>query len=219
MDVKVGRPRRILEDTDRTLSAEDAERYAELAIEFGADDAKVVSCTNVPIDERARMKCRVPRCRFWEQSSHCSPSAPSPEEMRTLLGKYEYAVFIKVNVRPVEDLADHRRSREMSTKHHRKLAEIIGKIEALACHEGHYFAMGFGSGSCKKHLCLGKDCQVLTGSECRFPLIARPSMEVVGMDAFRLAARVGWEVYHIGLKKVDPKDVPCAVLLGLVLIS
>ncbi|MGQ9677576.1 MAG: DUF2284 domain-containing protein, partial [Chloroflexota bacterium] len=118
----------------------------------------------------------------------------------------------------VQDYADRERSREVGTRHHLKLAEVVAKVEALACHEGYYFAMGFGSGSRKKNLCLGKDCQALSGGEGRFPLIARPSMEVAGIDAFRLAASVGWDVYHIGLNKVDPKEVPCAVTLGLVMI-
>jgi len=218
MNERVGPPRRILTEIDPKRAAEDVERYARLAIEFGADDAKVVPAASVVIDERARMKCRVPRCPFWERSSHCSPSAPSPEEMRAVLAKYEMALLIKHNVHPVEDYADRRRSREMSAQHHRKLAEIVGRIEALACHEGYYFAMGFASGSCKKNFCNGKDCEVLTGGDCRFPLIARPSMEGVGIDAFRLAASVGWEIYPIGLSQVDPKDVPCAVTLGLVLI-
>lgn len=218
MDEKVGPPRRIIPEIDRKRAEDDVERYARLAIEFGADDARVIPAAHVVIDERARMKCRVPRCPFWERSSYCSTSAPSPEEMRAILAKYEQAVLIKHDVYPVEDYADRKRSREMSIQHHRKLAEVVGKIEGFAFHEGYYFAMGFASGSCRKNLCGGKDCQVLSGGDCRFPLIARPSMEVVGIDAFWLAASVGWEVYAIGLNQVDPKDVPCAVTLGLVLV-
>ncbi len=218
MDVNVGSPRRILLNVDKRTAAEDVDRYAKLAVEFGASDAKVIAPSMVVIDERARMKCKVPRCRFWGQAYYCSSEAPSPDEMRNILPKYEYAIFIRCDVHPVEDYADRARSREMARGYSRKLADIIGKIEALACHEGYYFAMGFGSGTCKSTFCLGQDCAVVSGYGCRFPLKARPSMEVTGMDAFKLAASVGWEIYPIGFDKVDPKDVPCATTLGLVLI-
>ena len=219
MDIDLGSPRRIEAQVDEARVADDLERYARLAIEFGADDARVIPASSIVIDERARMKCRVPRCRFWEQAAFCSPSAPSPDEMRIIVAKYRYALLIKHEVQPIEDYADRKQSIEKSADHHRSIAKIVGKIETLAQHDGHYFAMGFASGSCKKLYCPDKPCQAISAGECRFPLIARPSMEVTGIDAFGLAASVEWDIYHIGLNKVDPKNVPCAVTLGLVLIS
>jgi hypothetical protein len=37
------------------------------------------------------------------------------------------------------------------------------------------------------------------------------------MDAFTMAAKVGWEIYPVG-RSTSPEDVPYGSLLGLVLI-
>jgi hypothetical protein len=42
-------------------------------------------------------------------------------------------------------------------------------------------------------------------------------MEAVGMDAFTMAAKFGWEIYPVG-KSTSAEEVPHGLLLGLVLI-
>jgi predicted metal-binding protein len=101
-----------------------------------------------------------------------------------------------------------------STKH----LKIISKIEAEAFYDGYHLALGFGGGPCKPVLCRGIECSALVpGQPCRHPLRARASMEGVGMNAYTMAARVGWDVYPIG-ETTKASEVPHGVRLGLVLI-
>jgi hypothetical protein len=47
--------------------------------------------------------------------------------------------------------------------------------------------------------------------------MARPSMEGVGIDVFRLVTKVGWDIYPI-YQTVDPKAVPRALTVGIVFV-
>jgi len=42
-------------------------------------------------------------------------------------------------------------------------------------------------------------------------------MEAVGIDAYKLATSLGWDVYPIG-SDCDPLDIPKGSLMGLVLV-
>ena len=78
----------------------------------------------------------------------------------------------------------------------RSILEIVSKLESAPFYDGHYLAVGFSAGSCFSSLCDPKlGCTVLKGEKCRFPLMARPSMEAVGIDVYSLIASFGWEVY------------------------
>ena len=59
---------------------------------------------------------------------------------------------------------------------------------------------------------------MLDSGRGRFVLIARPSMEAVGIDVCGLVTKVGWEIYPI-YNRVDPKLVPSAISVGIVFIN
>lgn len=42
-------------------------------------------------------------------------------------------------------------------------------------------------------------------------------MEALGLDAFSMAARQGWEIYPCG-ERVDPDALPHVLLVGLILV-
>jgi hypothetical protein len=44
-------------------------------------------------------------------------------------------------------------------------------------------------------------------------------MEGVGIDAFDLIARVGWDVYPIASKYADIDSIKCAVSVGIIFIN
>jgi len=94
---------------------------------------------------------------------------------------------------------------------------LVSALESLAFYDGHYLAVGFAAGSCKSTYCYKAECAVLKGERCRNELRSRPSMEAVGIDAYRLAAEAGWDIYPIG-SDCSPQDVPGGTLLGLVLV-
>lgn len=211
-------PRRIRREVRDEELQEDLERYRRMAIELGAADARIVHASDVRVDERVLLKCMIPRCYSYGESPNCPPYTPSPDLMRKALSKYKYAVFFKLDVKPVEDFAHPELWHKGHIRHYTKVFEIVGRIEARAFNDGYYLAMGFGAGTCKVALCQGMYCQFLDSGRCRYPLKARPSMEAVGIDVFDLATKVGWEVYPIGYKEVDPKLVPCAIACGIIFI-
>ncbi|MFC1964250.1 DUF2284 domain-containing protein [Chloroflexota bacterium] len=211
--------RKILSAVPDKVLLEDLERYCQMALELGATDAKVISAEDILIDERVRAKCIYPKCRSYGTNANCPPYSMDLDQVRKTVSGFKYAVFIKTEV-PSEMVAGkeaRKKLRYASTAE--KNYEIVSKIEAQAFYDGYYLALGFAGGPCKNVFCPDIECSaLLPGKGCRHPLRARGSMEGVGMDAFRMAARAGWDVYPIG-GSTSPSEVPYGVRLGLVLID
>jgi len=201
--------------SEATLTT-DLERYRQKAIELGASQAKIIPAGWVQIDERVRLKCMVPPCPHYGRVPFCPPGSAEPEFMRKALGRFKFAVLFKADV-PVEDFADVKRYYPHGQEHQRKALEIAARVEVLAFSEGYYFAVGFGSGSCRDTLCNGGLCPMMDGGRCPYELMPRPSMESIGIDVFSLATKVGWDVYPI-YRSVDPKLVPNAIIVGIIFI-
>ncbi|WP_088553893.1 DUF2284 domain-containing protein, partial [Calderihabitans maritimus] len=182
-------------------------------------DAVIIPASKVVVDERVRIKCAFPRCHLYGESPNCPPYTPEPEEMRKVFSKYQYALLFKTDVSPLEDFVDDKQWHTGHMKHQQKADDIASVIEALAFNDGYYFAVGFGAGGCKTALCKGQICQFLDSGRCRFPLRSRPSMEGVGIDVFRLVTEVGWDIYPIAHKYVEPDSVKCAISVGIVFIT
>lgn len=199
---------------------EDLERYRALSLEMGASDAKIISTDQVFIDERVLMKCTYPKCENYGTSANCPPHAVTPQQMQRIVSTYRYAIFFTLQA-PSESCAGPNIEKKGSYESWKKLRklryEIASKVESEAFYNGYYFALGFSGGSCKSLFCKGKNCAVLENKSCRGMLKARSSMEAVGMDAYKMATKVGWDIYPIG-KGTSPKDVPFGRGLGLILI-
>jgi predicted metal-binding protein len=210
--------RKIVRRPSQKQLENDVEKYREKALELGAADAKVIPASFVVVDERVRLKCAVPRCHLYGECVNCPPHTPTPDEMRKTLKKYRRAVLFKTHVSPKTDFLDDERWHIGHMTHQRKIHDITGAIETLAFNDGYYLAAGFAAGGCKTALCAGQVCQFLDSGRCRFPLKARPSMEGVGIDVFDLVTRVGWDVYPIAARGVDPDSVGCAISVGIVFI-
>lgn len=196
----------------------DVEKYRKKALELGAADARVIPASLVVVDERVRLKCAVPRCHLYGECVNCPPYTPPPSQMRKILRKYKCAVLFKTHVSPAADFVDDEKWHVGHMAHQRRIHDIVGAIEALAFNDGYYLATGFAAGGCKTALCSGQVCQFLDSGRCRFPLKARPSMEGVGIDVFGLVTRVGWSVYPIAVRDVDPESIGCAISVGIVFI-
>lgn len=179
--------------------------------------AEVIPANLVEIDERVRLKCSIPLCPYYDKSIFCPPHGPSLELMRKAVTRYSRALLFALIVTPVEHFSDRSKERQAAADWARKGFEIVGRIETLAFGSGYYLAMGFGQASCKKALCRQERCLLLDGSDCPYPLKARPSMEGAGMDVFGLVAKVGWDIYPI-YRSVNPREVPRALSVGIVFI-
>jgi predicted metal-binding protein len=194
----------------------DLERYRQEAVRLGAADAKVITADRVTVDERVAFKCRVPLCFGYGTSANCPPNAPRPAETKEIVKKYRYGIFFKVDV-PSTVIVRNRETILERAGAYKKVFDLVSALESSAFYDGHYLAVGFAAGSCKSTYCYKAECAVLKGERCRNELRSRPSMEAVGIDAYRLAAEAGWDIYPIG-SDCSPQDVPGGTLLGLVLV-
>jgi predicted metal-binding protein len=117
------------------------------------------------------------------------------------------------------DVSPHILVSEDRFKTFKTIYMIASKLEVSAREEGFPLAKGLAAGSCKPVFCKGRSCDALVeGGECRYPSLARPSMEAVGINVFKLSKNAGWDI-HLILKDSDPQAVPKGMLAGLILLS
>ena len=210
--------RKIMEKVPKDQLQKELEKYRQRALELGATDARVITTDDVVIDERVLAKCAYPKCVGYGTNANCPPYAMSIDQVRKVVDKFRYGIFIKVEV-PSHDITGKEAIKKDSTMPYiRKLAEIVSKIEAEAFYDGYHLALGFGSGSCKRLFCPDTECVALeSGRPCPHRLKARSPVEGVGMDVYTMATKVGWDIYPIGMS-TSPEEVPYGLRLGLVLI-
>lgn len=166
--------RKIVEKIPDEQLQQDLEKYRQRSVELGATDAKVITTDEVVIDERVLAKCTYPRCFGYGTNANCPPYAMSPDQLRKVLNKFRYAIFIKLEV-PADDIAGvEARDRKLLKPFIRKLSEITAKIEAEAFYDGYHLALAFGNGSCKGLFCADVECRALVpGQACPHHLRAR----------------------------------------------
>jgi len=198
--------------------AGDLERYRQKALELGATRALVVPTSQIPVEEAVVLKCQVPRCFGYGVCANCPPHTLKPAEVREHLQKFAWAIFFTRDVQPEVIVRDKATIKERVAAY-QEIAKMVSALESMAFYDGYYLAFGLGAGSCRHTFCgREENCLALEGKKCRFALLARPSMEAVGIDVFRMAAQAGWEIYPIG-SGVKADEVPKGVLAGLVVIS
>lgn len=196
---------------------DELEEYRLKAIDLGANKAKIVHASEIPVEDAVFVKCRIPQCAGYGMCAHCPPHSPKPSEFREYLQGYDSAIFFVRDV-PTELLLRDRADKERRAAF-RSIYEIASQIESLAFYKGHYLSFGLGAGSCRTIFCgPDKACQVLDGEACKFALMARPSMEAVGINVYRMTAAAGWDVYPIGTN-AKKDDAPHAILAGVVIIG
>jgi predicted metal-binding protein len=138
---------------------------------------------------------------------------------RKIVKNFRYAIFFMLRVPSQELTNPDFKQKKAGAISSIKQSQIIAKLESEAFYDGYHLAMAFGGGPCQPYLCADQECAALVpGQRCRHPLKARPSMEAVGMDAYLMATKVGWEIYPIG-GSVSSSEIPSGNRLGLVLIS
>jgi predicted metal-binding protein len=210
--------RKVVEKVPSEQLRKDLEKYRRKCIELGATDAKVIDSDMIVVDERVRAKCLYPKCHRYGTNANCPPYVMELGDVRELVKKYQNGILINIQV-PAEQIAGSDAYRlESHVPSSAKMQEIVSKIEAEAFSDGYYLALGFAAGSCKTVFCPDIECQALKlGQACRNPLRSRPSMESMGMDAFAMATKMGWDVYPIG-RHTAPSSVPYGHRLGLVLV-
>ncbi len=210
--------RKIEVDMYRSELQADLSRYLETALGLGASRAAVVPVTDIPLDDRVVLKCRIPRCSGYGISANCPPNTVAPAEMREILANYEWSVFFSLDVDPAVIVRDRATVVERLTAQ-QQVFDVVADLESKAFYDGHYMAFGLGAGSCRHTYCSQtNDCMAVKGERCRHPLKARPSMEAVGIDVFRMMAQLGWEVYPTG-SAIKAAEAQCGKFCGIVVVQ
>jgi predicted metal-binding protein len=221
----------ISEDLEKLVKAatEAGDAVSEKGQKQASTRATVITTDKIVIDERARWKCIIPVCFGYGTSPNCPPHSPTAEQMRDIVGRYRYGIFLRY----MPAAADHTYPDFLSQTaiHVNDLNEIVGRVETEATYMGYYLAMGFKGGPCC--LCglfgpdmvvdffVGKEvprCPVLEGKVCYHYTRARPALEACGVDVFATARNIGWETFLIYPEHPE-ESVPCVSWHGLVLVA
>jgi predicted metal-binding protein len=185
-------------------------RLKESALTFGADDAKGIPIDRIPIEDEIIEFCKAPFCNGFGKSINCPPHVMKPAKAKKWIRSFGNALVFKIDVYP-DLLLSKQRFDEF-----KKIYVMATKLEELATDQG-LTAFGLAAGSCKSVFCRKKPCQALEdSSECSNPRFARPSMEAIGINVFKLVREIGWPI-HMILETSDPRDIPSALLAGLLL--
>lgn len=143
-------------------------KYAEMLIEKGAVDVKIINPKSIITAPWVILKCQF-GCPNYGKSLCCPPKTPSYETTQKILNTYSKAILF------------HTHDRKNTTR----IAEEVSKQLFF---DGYYKTQAFGSGPCT--LC--KKCNLEGG--CIYPAIARPSMEACGIDVFQTARDNGFKL-------------------------
>lgn len=162
----------------------DLERFCRLAVEFGAAEAKPVKADDVVVSDWVRLKCQY-GCDGYGKRLTCPPYSPTPDQMRKILGGYEWAILLRFEPKKPEY--------KWTNVH-----EIVVKLEREAFLSGYYSAFGLGSGPCPF-------CDECNLKECVHTDLARPSMEACGIDVYATVRKAGFKIEVVKDRKQKPK--------------
>ncbi|MCU0599682.1 MAG: DUF2284 domain-containing protein [Desulfobacterales bacterium] len=210
--------------------AEICKHLCQTALKRGASDALNISPADVILDPRVRFKCMIPKCYISGNCAHCPPYGYSIQEVREIVQGFDAGVFFRVKVKnsiiAAKDLhlafesgVLDKDGNAMNLGAHYVLVSTIVKVLEKRARDSGFMAHGFAAGNCRDPFCLLQPvCQdLMTERGCRNPELSSYSMESCGMDVYRMAARVGWDLYPIG-GSCEPDSVPQGSLMGLVLV-
>ena len=65
--------------------------------ERGASAVVLANIADIVVDERVRLKCRVPVCDSYNKNLMCPPYVPSVAEFREALKNYKQAILLQVS--------------------------------------------------------------------------------------------------------------------------
>ncbi len=195
--------------------AHDLDKYLQLARELGADEAVHLAVDHIPVDEKVVADCAGGNCEGYGLSANCPPHAQPPAETRALLAQYKDALLVGKRF-PLEVMQKGWDSREWRGAFH-SIYKLVAKLEDAVRADGHTRAIAFAAGSCRAAFCAGFDtCTVLEGEPCRFPKLARPSMEGVGIDVYAAMEKAGIDFTRVGEWSEDEEEM--VTLVGLVIV-
>jgi len=185
----------------------------QYAYELGATNVAIISTKMIMADTYFADLCKEPRCENYGMSKNCPPHISGPSEFKKQLGKFNQAIFFKIDV-PSEILFSDERREIFQLLH-----QIAARIENEAIERGFIDSQAYAGGSCKTIFCHNhSECNVISkNGECRNPQYARPSMSGFGINVSKLFEAAGWSM-SIATKDTDATTTKMTNVCGLVLI-
>ena len=179
-----------------------------VALRNGASRAGVISAEDVVIDKRVRLKCLVPRCENYGRHLLCPPNTLPVDEFQEIVKAYSHALLVQLDASydstdkpksPLGKRASQALRENTGNEPEHQLHRIVNEVEREAFKRGSYFAAGL----------IGSDCALCTtcvgvesGSGCRHPFEARPSMQSMGIDVIRTCEAAGMPIALSSREKV-----------------
>lgn len=144
------------------------EELIDEAIRLGATDAKLLNSNSIVFDPRSLLKCRF-GCNRWGKYWTCQPNINlTPEQFREALDRYRTTLVIQSS--------DPKIAQKVTLEIEKKAMLEYGAIYAFAL-----------------VLCvLCEECAF--PDPCRFPHLARPSMDGLGVDIGKTVEPLGFKV-------------------------
>jgi predicted metal-binding protein len=144
------------------------EALVERAIELGATGAKMVPTDQVIFDPRSYLKCRF-GCNRWGQYWTCPPNMDiSPKDFQAAYDRYHTAIVIRTS--------DPNVGQEVTLAIEKEAMVTLGCTFAFA-------------------LVLCVQCEECAHPDpCRYPHLARPSMDAYGIDIGKTVESIGFKV-------------------------
>ncbi len=220
------------------------QKYRKLALDNGAEDAKIVPTREIPQDIRALyVTCFYPSCRWLNTNFHCPMVRTFPiEEMTELVSDYQYAIVFKLLPPVFDSVPDAGKinldmyytmgggeppDKTMLARNIvrlRILSEMERRLRAAAYYDGHLMAAPVGSGPCLLTKCadVGKCSALKPGGYCRTMGVQPAGPGCAYIDYFELGKRLGWGQLQVGGNCAFPEDSPNSdgyYNIGLVLIE
>jgi len=162
----------------------------------GATYTRVVPASRVVTADWVRLKCQF-GCDAYGSRLTCPPYSPPPSVTRGMLRQFDRGIFAAFRVSG----SDSERSMR------RKMRRSLVAVERELFLDGYYSAFAMAFGPC--NLC--PSCHL--DGDCKYPELARPSMEACGIDVYATARNAGFP-----LTVVRDYDEGC-VMCGLVLVG
>jgi predicted metal-binding protein len=176
-----------------------------LALDLGAVDAKVIPTSEIVVENRVVLKCRV-GCDDYRKKLTCPPFTPTVDEFRKMLKEYSYALLIKfksqttISEEAAKNFLRCQYDPTIGEKQKEKVQKFLSdwrkdkkrillavlELEKTAFIKGYTFAVGFTSGSC----ILCEKCNVEMGN-CIHPTMTCLPEHAVGVNMKKTAEEAG----------------------------
>lgn len=143
----------------------------------GADKAEIISSHEIVLDRSFRDMCAANVCGNYGRCWMCPPDAGDIDILINRLGDYDL-VLVYQTIHKMKKSNDYNQMLQAGDIHNR----LAQKLRSVFVEAGIPDALHIGAGGCR--LC--PVCAKKSGSPCRHPEIAMPSLEAYGIDVAKM---------------------------------